>query len=384
MDACRNGLPSFSKSATSASLAPMNFKGVFIAYATDSGNTASDNGMFSKYFIENAKQPKKLTDIFEGVKNSLAPTSQLPVILDRTVGVAGFYFTGSKDDDPKALKANYYQAKTFENKALLAFMMGDKTKDLMEYRKAWLYGLEAEKLQMPERKVALKQSTLNQLTELSVTALTPEEYVTPSFVNVGAFVNSLIYSPNGGVLASGLKDGAIKLWDANTGKLKRTLKGHDALVISLSYSPDGGVLASGAKDGIKLWDANTGELKQTLKGHERGVYSLSYSPDGSVLASGSENGIKLWTPSILQTQALFYQYDPKQVSAALQFLWEMGLDDDGLTFVHKVRKPNLYPIQGRYYGDTQFLPLLDYPAKGKTKADQLIQWLEDKKAYKKQ
>ena len=63
---------------------------------------------------------------------------------------------------------------------------------------------------------------------------------------------------------------------------------------------------------------------------------------------------------------------------------EMGLDDDGLTFTHKVRKPTLYPKQSRYYADTQYLPLLAYPPKGKTKADQLIQWLEDNKAYKKQ
>jgi hypothetical protein len=78
-----------------------------------------------------------------------------------------------------------------------------------------------------------------------------------------------------------------------------------------------------------------------------------------------------------------YLYDPNQVSAALQFLWEMGLDDD-FTFVHKVKKPTLYPVQGRYYADTEFLPLLDYPPEGKTKADQLIQWLEERKADKKQ
>ena len=207
-------------------------------------------------------------------------------------------------------------------------------------------------------------------------------------------ITSLSYSPDGILATGSLGDGTIKLWDANTGKLKKNLKGHSSGVGSLSYSPNGSVLASGSGDEtIKLWDAKTGELKQTLKGHGSKITSLSYSPDGSVLASEETYGIinearygiiKLWTPSILQTQALFYKYDPKQVSAALQFLWEMGLDDDGLTFVHKIRKPNLYPIQGRYYGDTQFLPLLDYPAKGKTKADQLIQWLEDRKAYKKQ
>ena len=188
-------------------------------------------------------------------------------------------------------------------------------------------------------------------------------------------MNAIDYSPDGNALVFGRGDGSIEFFNVKSGKVKRTIKGHKEGVLTLSYSPDGYILVSGSMDKtIKLWDAKSGKLKQILKGHKEAVSALSYSLNDFSLISGSwDTSIKLWTPAMLQTQNLFYKYDSKQVSDALKFLWEMGLDDD-LAFIYKSRD----------YDDSRFRFLLDSPAKGKTKVDQLIQWLEDKKAYKKQ
>ena len=68
-----------------------------------------------------------------------------------------------------------------------------------------------------------------------------------------------------------------------------------ASVNSLSFSSDGLLLASGSADKtIKLWDAKNGSLVRTLTGHTDAVYSVAFSPDGSVLASGSEDGAILF------------------------------------------------------------------------------------------
>ena len=109
-------------------------------------------------------------------------------------------------------------------------------------------------------------------------------------------VVSVAFSPDGGKLASGGFDRAVKLWNAETGLEQATLLGHEGWVSAVAFSPDGSVLASGSHDQtIKLWDAATGYELAGLSGHLGNVYSLAFSPDGSTLASGSLDAtVRLW------------------------------------------------------------------------------------------
>jgi WD40 repeat protein len=91
-----------------------------------------------------------------------------------------------------------------------------------------------------------------------------------------------------------------------TGAALRTLKGH-RWVQSIAFSPDGRQVVSGAADNepVRLWDAVTGAVLQTLKGHSKSVYSVAFSPDGRQVISGSsDNTVRLWdtaTGAALQT-----------------------------------------------------------------------------------
>ena len=67
-------------------------------------------------------------------------------------------------------------------------------------------------------------------------------------------VESVAYSPDGTMLASGAGDGTVKLWDVATKKNIAAFEGHTDRVSSVAFSPGGTMLASGAGDGIKLWD----------------------------------------------------------------------------------------------------------------------------------
>ena len=90
----------------------------------------------------------------------------------------------------------------------------------------------------------------------------------------------------------------IRLWNANTGELIKTLTGHTSVVNSVVFSPDGNTIASGSghwggyegkasvgKE-VRLWNVHTGELIKTLTGHEDVVSSVVFSPDGNLIVSG--------------------------------------------------------------------------------------------------
>jgi platelet-activating factor acetylhydrolase IB subunit alpha len=72
-------------------------------------------------------------------------------------------------------------------------------------------------------------------------------------------------------MASSSEDATIKLWDYETGKFEKTLKGHTDVVQKVAFSlpnEDGeSLLASCAADlTIKLWETNEFACIKTLKG----------------------------------------------------------------------------------------------------------------------
>lgn len=125
---------------------------------------------------------------------------------------------------------------------------------------------------------------------------------------------SIALSPDGKTLVSGHHaDSTVKIWDVTNQRLLHTLKGHGWAVNSVAFSPDGQIVASGGADSnIKLWNVSTGReirnfngvsdapvgLVQSFFGNnvsDNQVCTVAFSPDGKTLASGGENQfIKLW------------------------------------------------------------------------------------------
>ncbi|MGW9031907.1 nSTAND1 domain-containing NTPase [Streptomyces sp. NPDC055722] len=109
-------------------------------------------------------------------------------------------------------------------------------------------------------------------------------------------VFSVAFSPDGRTLAAP-NDRTVRVWSVATGKVRHTLTVGTASggVFSAAFSPDGRTLATGSDDGTaRLWDANSGRILKTLTGHGT-VLSVAFSPDGRTLATGSDDGTaRLW------------------------------------------------------------------------------------------
>ncbi len=113
-------------------------------------------------------------------------------------------------------------------------------------------------------------------------------------------VNAVAWSPDGNSITSGSSDKTVQVWNVPTGNLRLIYKGHSSRVNTIAWSPDGQFIASGGGDGMgkeqamHLWDAVTGNLKLTYWGHARVINAIAWSPDGQLIASGGEYGVDLW------------------------------------------------------------------------------------------
>ncbi|KAG8451955.1 hypothetical protein GDO86_003951 [Hymenochirus boettgeri] len=100
------------------------------------------------------------------------------------------------------------------------------------------------------------------------------------------------------LLATGLSNGRIKIWDVYTGKLLLNLMDHTEVVRDLTFAPDGSlILVSASRDKtLRVWDLkDDGNMTKVLRGHQNWVYCCAFSPDSSILCSvGAGKSVFLW------------------------------------------------------------------------------------------
>ena len=144
-------------------------------------------------------------------------------------------------------------------------------------------------------------------------------------------VNSVAFSPDGGMMVTGGKNGEAFLWSARTGQLITPLRpGAGTKIYSVTFSANGALVAAGASNGsIYLWSAATGQLVDTATDPDGAEINwVEFSPSGSTLASAGSGYVYLWhigadgrTATLSRTLA-----DPLDVA-----VWSLAFSPDDRT-----------------------------------------------------
>lgn len=100
-----------------------------------------------------------------------------------------------------------------------------------------------------------------------------------------------VISAGGGVGAEG--DNSIRIWDARTGQIFRTLIGHMAKITSLALAVDGKTALTSSLDGTyKVWDVETGAVRRTFPWSKGGSLGLLF-PDGRRMVLDRDTGVDI-------------------------------------------------------------------------------------------
>ncbi len=130
-----------------------------------------------------------------------------------------------------------------------------------------------------------------------------------------------------GTLASGHRDGKIRLWCLSERRLSMVLPAHETPVTALRFSPDGTRLASGDEGHtIGIWSVPGGDSLERFRDAEPGaIRRLAWSPDGMRLAScGGGSHVTIWNQAD--------GFRPRRETAASQPVADLGWSSDGQWF----------------------------------------------------
>jgi WD40 repeat protein len=101
-------------------------------------------------------------------------------------------------------------------------------------------------------------------------------------------VNSIRFSPDNKFILTGARDGQVKLWHTETGKLVYTLPA-DNYSANADFAGGGEYIITGGSSSLKGWKTATGQLLYEIKAADFAFMDYHLSPDGQYLAAWKDD-----------------------------------------------------------------------------------------------
>lgn len=141
-------------------------------------------------------------------------------------------------------------------------------------------------------------------------------------------IGRIALTPDGKYAVTASTDKTVRVWDIVTGETVRVFRlaigpGLVGSIQGMAVSPDGQTVAAGGIDtglskpgaAILLLDMQTGKVLKTLKGHENAIGPLAFSSDGKKLASGGtgDRAVAVWDVATGKREHFFQEHKSPDV-----------------------------------------------------------------------
>ena len=109
-------------------------------------------------------------------------------------------------------------------------------------------------------------------------------------------INSVTITLDGSHIATGGRDGIVKVWSTAGGEIPVTLTGHTGAIRWLAFTADNKRLASASEDlTVRLWSLGSDEPPRVLSGHTGFVFSAVFDHDDRELVTASADAtVRVW------------------------------------------------------------------------------------------
>jgi WD40 repeat protein len=147
----------------------------------------------------------------------------------------------------------------------------------------------------------------------------------------GNGLKGVTFNKDNTLVASGLSDGSVQIWNLQLRKMQRVLGGSASTVSSIDLSPDGQKLAM-AGDGVYLWNLQSGSCERSLGSADQSYNRAIFTTDAyHVATQDADLSVALWDISAgAKKRTLVHGKD--------SVAWNLGNDYSSLAFSGKSQR----------------------------------------------